>query len=143
MFGAIPLVYRIAAGVAFLAAIFAAGVFTGYRHEHDALVSYRAQVAQEVADQTTASKAKDAEFERVKKESQDAYETQLGNNTAYWAKRLRNFSCASTLPQASSATGKVDAAPADALPDYAKLVMDCQATTVQLEALQDWVRKTR
>ena len=150
MFGSLSLGYRIVAGIAFLSAIiaflsaiFVAGIFLGYKHEHDALVSYRAQVEQMATDQDRVAKAKDAEFERIKKESANDYSNQLTANTAYWSKRLRNFSCTGSVPQASTAASGVNEAAADPLPDYSKLVMDCQASTVQLEQLQRWVTQTR
>ena len=144
MFGLSGTSIKLLGGFAVLIAVFVSGVFVGYRGPHDALVKYRTQVEQAAADQDRIVKAKDAENERVKKETEDAYQTQLNSTVGYWTRRMRNYSCSSVMPKDTGATGKPNGPSTDSLPpDYPKLIEDCSATTVQLEALQNWVRDTR
>jgi hypothetical protein len=144
VFGIDSIVYRLLSGFVLLAAIFTAGVFVGWRGPHNALIQYRTQVEQAAADQARIAWAKDAENERVKKETEDAYQTQLNSTVGYWTRRMRNYSCASGLPKDTGTTSKPNGPATDSLPpDYPKLIEDCSATTVQIEALQKWVRDTR
>lgn len=143
MFGALPIAYRLLGGLVLLAGVFLGGVFLGYRGPHNALVTLKSQVAQEAADQARAAQARDAENERVKKEITDDYQTQLRANTAYWTHRLLHTTgCASPMPQDPGAASGAHEAAANPLPDsYSQLVLDCQATTVQLEQLQQFERE--
>ena len=143
MFGTLPIAYRLLGGLVLLGIVFLGGVFAGYSHEHTARITLAAQVTQMGMDQVAANKARATELDRIKKETLDDYQTQLSSNTAYWVKRLRNYSCGSTMSTSAPAASGVNATPTDNVPDYAKLIMDCQATTVQLVTLQKWITKTR
>lgn len=143
MFGTVPVAYRLLGGIVLLGGVFVGGVFIGWRGPHNALVQYRAEVAQAAADQDRIAQAKDAENERLKKETEDAYQTILANNTNYWNNRLRDYKGSCGLPKASTTASGVNETTKYSLPDYEKLIMDCQATTVQLEALQKWIKETR
>lgn len=64
MFGTLSLGYRIVGILAIGAAILLAGIFIGYRHEHDSLVALESKVAQAAADQVKSDKEKEALYER-------------------------------------------------------------------------------
>lgn len=143
MWGTIPIGYRLLGGFVLLAAVFTAGVFFGWLGPHNALVQYRAEVAQVAADQNRIAKAKDAENQRIAKETESAYQTQLDGNTAYWTKRLRNYNCTGIVSKYTGTPTGTNETASEPLPDSRSIIIDCQATTVQLEALQKWVRDTR
>lgn len=145
MWGISGIGYRVLGSIALLVAVFTAGAFIGYRGPHNALLTFRAQVAQEAADQARIAKAKDAENERIKQEAENDYQTTLINNTNYWHQRLlHSQGCSSTVSTNTAAASGVDETTSNSfLPPYNQLVLDCAATTVQLEALQKWVKETR
>ena len=150
MFALLPFYYRIALYCIFLAACFAGGYFFGWRGEHDALVQFKAQVTQQAADQSAHVALIEAAHAKLLEDTKNDYENRLAANTNYWKRVLQSATSPYSLSKSSQSAVSAVAATANTLPDSApvalpqpsQLVMDCQSTTVQLEALQTWVKNS-
>ena len=121
--------------------LIAIGYAWGYLPEHNAFTTYRAQVEQAGKDQAAQSKATAELNRKLAEEKRNEYQTNLNRNTALWTKRLQNYSKCTVSPNPTAASGIAETF-ADTLP-VDKLIMDCQATTVQCVSLQDWAKGIR
>ena len=110
MFGDIPLPYRIAGILCIGAAIFAAGVFAGYRHEHDALVSYRSKVEQAAADQTRIAKEKDDEHDKQTLAVAQSYGDDVNRLNDALARMLHTKTNSFSMPKTTNGSEAVDGA---------------------------------
>ena len=150
MFSLLPLPYRLGIICLLLLGLFSLGYGMGYLHEHDKFVSYQAQIKQEAADQAAHVKDIEAQHQKLLEDTKNDYENRLANNTAYWQRVLHSATSPYGLSKTSTAAVSSVASSPNTLSDSAisklpmpgQLVMDCQATTVQLESLQAWVIAT-
>ena len=122
--------------------LIAIGYAWGYLPEHNAFTTYRAQVEQAGKDQAAQSKAVDERNRKLAEDTKNEYQNTLNRNTALWTKRLQNYSSCTMSPNPTSSSGVAETT-TDFVPDNRTLIMDCQATTVQLISLQDWAKGIR
>ena len=92
------------------------------------------QMQSELASQE--SKRVIEEQKRITEDTTNAWKAALDTSRADWAKRLRNANV-QPMPRISGPTTGVDGLPTDSL----ALAARCAETTLQLKALQDWVRR--
>jgi len=112
----------------------------GWKHEHDTMVTFQAQVKQQAVDQLTHTKQVEADHQTLLENTKNDYEKRLADVNDYWTKRLLHTPTDSKpVPVPGTTPIRPDGAAPDPLPDTDKLIVDCAATTVQLEALQTWV----
>jgi len=139
----LPMVYKILGILVALGFIYIGGYWTGWSGEHSKLVAFT-QATKDAGDaQAKAVALKDAQNEQLKKDTLNEYQTNLAAVNARWAYRLRNYSGSCELPKDTTTATGTSKNPSDSLPPIPQLIEDCAATTVQLEALQDWIRKSR
>ena len=122
--------------------LIAIGYAWGYLPEHNAFTTYRAQVEQAGKDQAAQSKATAELNRKLAEEKLNEYQTNLSRNTALWTKRLQNYSSCSVSGNPTAASGIAETT-TDNVFNTPKLILDCQATTVQLISLQDWAKGIR
>ena len=100
---------------------------------------YRHQLKEvKLAGEVAAEQAKATikEQKQITEDTTNAWKAALNFTRDDWAKRLRNVHV-QPLPPVSGPVGGVDGLSADQL----ALAAQCAETTLQLKALQDWVRK--
>lgn len=117
-----------------IAALVVANLFTGYMWQQDAHALKVVELRSEIA-------AKDAERvldaqKQITEDTKNGWKAALDVTNDSWAKRLRR-SNVQPMPGISGPTGGVDGLPTDSL----ALAARCAETTLQLKALQDWVRR--
>ena len=123
-------------------AIFLGGVLAGWLPAHNKYIEFKSSVEQAGRDQAAQSKATDERNRKLAEETRNEYKTTLDRNTALWTKRLQNYSSCTMSPNATSSSGTPETS-TDNVFNTPKLIMDCQATTVQLISLQDWAKGIR
>lgn len=134
IFDPVPIAYRIIAGAVLFFAAIVFGYVEGVTREGKKLDEYKAVVSAQADQQAKHTQQVIAANQTVTKEAADVYTRDLDNLRKYYAGRMRNKPSASPLPAVPEATGKPDAAAADPLP------AECAETTLQLEALQGWIK---
>jgi len=130
--------------VARFAVVFSIGLFLGWWHERDKLVTYKATVAQMAADQERHNAQIVKYHTEVKERIHADYQKQLADLRRYYAKRLREQS-SGELPSTSDAARRANGSSGDtrSTRNATSLVEDCAEVTLQLQELQRWVRETR
>ena len=115
------------------------GIYAKGRHDVQVKFdAYKAQVAAAAAEQAKESAKVDAKNAKLFKDTQDAYNTQLANLRAYY--QLRVGKGGGSLPQVPVTTGGVNDYSPDNLPAASVLAGQCAETTLNLIALQNFVR---
>lgn len=138
MFGLSEIAIRWIGGVV-LVLLILGGVYAKGRHDVQVKFdAYKAEVKAVAAAQEEKTKQIEAKNERLFKETQDAYNTKLANLRAYYGLRLNKSS--GTMSGLSSPATGIDGYSPDNLPASAILASQCAETTLNLLALQDWVR---
>lgn len=128
-------------GVGFVL-VFAFAYALGWQHEHEKLVAYKATVAQAAADQERRNAEIVKRHEADKEAIHEDYQTRLADLRDRY-NRLREQS-SSDLPTTGDSTGRADDPAVDTRSlEHSALLERCAETTLQLEELQDWVRRTR
>ena len=112
--------------------------YKGRLDERKLFNAYKAEVKAAAMAQEEKKRQIEAKNERLFKETQDAYNTKLANLRAYYGLRLSKGS--STVSGLSSTATGTDGYSPDNLPAPAVLASQCAETTLNLLALQDWVR---
>ena len=127
-----------------VAVAFSVGLFLGWWHEHDKLVTYKASVAQVAADQERRNAEIVRHHTEVKEKIHADYQKQLADLRRYYGERLRQQS-SSHMSSASDATRRANGSSGNSRSNRsaASLVEDCAEVTLQLRELQRWVRETR
>ena len=135
---------RAIALVAGIAVAFSVGLFLGWWHERDKLVTYQASVAQIAADQERRNAQIVKHHTEVKERIHADYQERIAELRRYYDKRLREQN-SRELPPASDATRRVNGSSGDTRSNRnaTSLVEDCAEVTLQLQELQRWVRETR
>ena len=130
--------------VAGIAVAFSVGLFLGWWHEHDKLVTYKASVAQIAADQERRNAEIVQKHTEVKEQIHADYQERIAQLRRYYDKRLREQN-SGELPSASNATRGANGSSGNARSNRSatSLVEDCAEVTLQLQELQRWVRETR
>jgi len=124
--------------------VFAVAYAAGWWHEHDKFVTYKATVAQAAADQAQRTDEIVKRHKAEKEAIHEDYQNRIKRLRAAYERRLRNTNSASTLPYAGNSTSRVDDPAADTRSlKRSALLERCALTTLQLEELQQWVRRTR
>lgn len=114
-----------------LAALALFGVGYG-KYEHNALVTYKAEVATIADKQIAENKAKIKEQELINKGVINEYQTKLSAIKSYYG-GLHNSS-SGKMPPFSNTTSTVNGSTSDQL-------LACAYTTQQLVSLQDWIKQ--
>ena len=134
-----PTVLRYA-GAAVITLMLLLGVYAKGRHDVQVKFNaYKAEVKLAAEEQARESAKVDAKNLKLFKETQDAYNTQLANLRAYYLMR-NNGKGLGTVPQVSSAPAGADGYSPDNLPPTPVLASQCAETTLNLIALQNFVR---
>jgi len=130
--------------IACIAGAFSVGLFLGWWHERDKLVTYKASVAQIAADQERRNAEIVRQHQEVKEKIHEDYQKQLADLRRYYDKRLREQS-SSHMSSGSDATRGVNGSSGNSRSNRSatSLVEDCAEVTLQLQELQRWVRETR
>jgi len=130
-------------GVGFVL-VFAVAYTLGWRHEHDKLVAYKATVAQAAADQERRTAEIVKRHEADKEAIHEDYQTRLADLRRDYERRLRDKDGAGSLPATAATTSRVDDPAVDTRSlERSALLERCAETTLQLEELQAWIRRTR
>ena len=124
-------------------ALFAAGAFVGWLHEHEKLIKYQAS-AQALAEEQERHNAEIIKkHNETKQQIHDDYKKRIADLHSYYNdKRLRNKDSCEVSPAAKS-TIRPDGNPSNNQPLATTDAEQCAAVTLQLLELQQWVRETR
>ena len=112
-----------------------------FKGRHDVQVkfdAYKAEVRAAAEEQAKEAAKIDAKNVKLFKDAQNAYNTSLANLRSYYS--LRYGKSGGTLSQVPGTTAGVDGYTIDRLPDTAVLAGQCAETTLNLLALQNFVR---
>ena len=102
-------------------------------HEHYALVEYKNTIATQIAVQQRENSIKDAQSKQTTKDIVNDYEKRIAIIKSQYANRVQPSPGTQTNSPTTSGT---DGTPAD--PQFAE---KCTLTTLQLETLQEWLKK--
>ena len=145
MGGLIPLPYRIAAGVVFIVAIFAAGYFYGWSGINNNFIAYKSKVDEAGRQQSEQSKQKEIENDRQTKAVEADY---LAERTALFGnlERLRVKSAGGgSMPSNADSAKGVNGTAVEQLGDCegSKFYTNALDDAMKLKWLQSWIRAQR
>ena len=133
-----PTVLRYA-GAAVITLMLLLGVYAKGRHDVQVKFdAYKVEVRAAAEAQAKESAKIDAHNAKLFKDAQNAYNTSLANLRAYYS--LRNGKGGSAMPQVPGTSTGVDVYSPDNLPPTPILAGQCAETTLNLIALQNFVR---
>ena len=139
MFGLSTVAIRWIGGALFVLLVLG-GVYAKGRHDVQVKFdAYVAEVKAVAAAQEEKTKQIEAKNKRLNEETRDAYNTKLANLRTYYGMRL-NGKGGGVMPGVSTTTSGTAEYSADNLPPPVILASQCAETTLNLLALQDWVR---
>jgi len=130
-------------GVGFVL-VFAVAYTLGWRHEHDKLVAYKATVAQAAADQERRTAEIVKRHKADKEAIHEDYQTRLADLRRDYERRMRDKDGTGSMPTTADAASRADHPAVDTRSlERSALLERCAETTLQLEELQKWIRRTR
>ena len=138
MFGLDTAVARIIGGILVVLAIFGFGYYRGYSAVTLQFSQYKAEVHAAAESQAKESAKIDEINAKRIKEAQDAYSNQLAALRAYYS--MRYGKSGGSVPQVSDPTSLAFGYSPDNLPPTSILAGQCAETTLNLIALQNFVR---
>ena len=123
-------------------ALFAAGAFVGWLHEHEKLIKYQAS-AQALAEEQERHNAEIIKkHNETKQQIHDDYKKRLSDLRSYYNDRMREQDSSRVSPSCATPS-RINGSPSNPEPLATTTVEKCAETTLQLQELQDWIRRTR
>lgn len=117
--------------------VFWFGYYKGHSAVQERFDAYKAEVAAIAAAQEEKTRNIEAKNKKLTEDTRNAYNTQLAALRAYYGMRNNG---SGTMPKVSGSAGGVDGYTFDSLPPATVLAGQCAETTLNLIALQGWVR---
>jgi len=138
MFGLSEIAIRWIAGTVLVLAVLG-GVYAKGRHDVQVKFdSYKAEVKAAAAAQEEKVKQIEAKNQKLQEETRNAYNNQLANLRSYYGMRLAKSGL--SMPIVPKAARGADEYSPDNLPPTPVLAGQCAETTLNLLAIQNWVR---
>ena len=139
MFGIVisPLI-RWVAGILFVLAVIFSIYYKGRLDEREVFNRYKAEVKAAALAQEEKVRQIEERNRRLNEETKNAYNTKLAKLRSYYGLRLTKGG--SAMPNVPTTPGGTDGYSIDNLPAPIILASQCAETTLNLVALQDWVK---
>jgi len=139
MFGTISPLVRWAAGILLVLATIFSIYYKGRLDEREIFNRYKAEVKAAAMAQDEKARQVEEKNAKLLKETRDAYNTKLATLRTYYGMRVNNQG-GGGLPKVPSSPNGIDGYSPDNLPPTAVLAGQCAETTLNLLALQNWVK---
>jgi len=130
-------------GVGFLL-VFAVAYTLGWQKEHNKLTAYKASVAQQAADQERRTAEIVKRHKADKEAIHEDYQTRLADLRRDYERRMRDKDGSGPVSTTADAASRADDPAVDTRSlERSALLERCAETSLQLEELQSWIRRTR
>lgn len=139
MFGTLSPLIRWAAGALLVIIVIFSIYYKGRLDEREIFNRYKAEVKAAAMAQNEKARQVEEKNAKLLKETRDAYNTKLATLRTYYGMRVNNPS-GSGLPKVPGSANGIDGYSPDNLPPTAVLAGQCAETTLNLLALQNWVK---
>ena len=120
---------------------FAIGAGLGWLYEHDKYLKYEASVQALAEEQERHNAEIIKKHNETKQQIHDDYKKRLSDLRSYYNDRMREQDSSRVSPSCATPS-RTDGSPSNPEP-LATTVEKCAETTLQLQELQDWIRRTR
>lgn len=138
MFGIDQTIAKIIGGILLVLGLIGFGYYQGYSHEKEKFDQFKAEVKAAAEEQAKEAAKIDARNKKLFEDTRNAYNASLTGLRAYYSMRLNKSG--GTVPPVSYTPGGVDGYSPDNLPPASVLAGQCAETTLNLIALQNWVK---
>jgi len=139
MFGTLSPLIRWAAGALLVILVIFSIYYKGRLDEREIFNRYKAEVKAAAMAQNEKARQVEEKNAKLLKETRDAYNTKLATLRTYYGMRV-NGQGGSGLPKVPGSTNGIDGYSPDNLPPTPILAGQCAETTLNLLALQNWVK---